>query len=277
MGSEGWRRHVTGARIWCSPLVGAFGAYLYVLPPSILAGPPDPLAARLAALAASGDLWRPARSGGLGWRPWRPVAASGGPWRPVAASGRVLAALAALAARAGGPGGFLAASVAALAASLRPPGDPANIASVGTAAGVALCGNVGAEELRNFNVLSTVCGWTSALERLSAQGLGSCLTDVTVSDLADGVTLRVVPVMAKHCKHRPEASLNIWAIEGEYEITVGDQDEWMYQRERANAANPFLGYNQAADAYLRGDWGAAASSRQLAAAPPQLADELRAP
>eukprot|EP00665_Eupelagonemidae_sp_cell47_P017333 gene17333-biopygen12807 len=110
------------------------------------------------------------------------------------------------------------------------------VTSVGTAAGVALCGNVGAEELRNFNVLSTVCGWTnpvlqaffqmipymeiawssgnppegrpgpeysSALERLSAQGLGSCLTDVTVADLAEGVTLRVVPVVAKHCKHRP--------------------------------------------------------------------------
>ncbi len=49
--------------------------------------------------------------------------------------------------------------------------------SVGAAAGAALVGNVGADTVRSFATLSTLCGWAAALERLSAQGLGAAVAD----------------------------------------------------------------------------------------------------
>eukprot|EP00665_Eupelagonemidae_sp_cell47_P012065 gene12065-biopygen1754 len=50
----------------------------------MLTGPPDPLAARLAALAARGGPWRPWRPWRPAWRPWRPWRPA---WQPLAALG----------------------------------------------------------------------------------------------------------------------------------------------------------------------------------------------
>eukprot|EP00665_Eupelagonemidae_sp_cell47_P013004 gene13004-biopygen12481 len=121
--------------------------------------------------------------------------------------------------------------------------------SVGAASGGAVVGNVGAEELRCFNVLSTLCSWAAALERLSAQGLGAALADDAVAELADGVLLRAVPRVVRHWKHHPDAAARVWAVEGVLEQAAADQDEWMYQRERALQSSPFYALNQAVDAY----------------------------
>eukprot|EP00665_Eupelagonemidae_sp_cell47_P011038 gene11038-biopygen3386 len=69
----------------------------------MLTGPPDPLAARLAALAARGGPWRPWRPWRPAWRPWRPVAAREGLWRPAGGPRQPLAARWRPAAASGGP------------------------------------------------------------------------------------------------------------------------------------------------------------------------------
>eukprot|EP00662_Eupelagonemidae_sp_cell21_P056688 gene56688-biopygen72112 len=137
------------------------------------------------------------------------------------------------------------------------PGWEICVLSVGVASGSALCGNVGAEELMSFNVLSTLCGWSYALERLAAQGLGSCLADSSIAELATSVMLRGIPLLLKHHKHKPESSLRIWAIQCICEQKEADQGEWMYQRQNAIASNPHNGFNEATDAYLKGEWGKA--------------------
>eukprot|EP00662_Eupelagonemidae_sp_cell21_P056902 gene56902-biopygen87684 len=79
--------------------------------------------------------------------------------------------------------------------------------SVGVASGASAVGNVGAKELRIYNLLSTLAGWTHACERIAEQDgaspcLGCCIADAAVAEQAHGIMLRAVPYLMQHCKHR---------------------------------------------------------------------------
>eukprot|EP00662_Eupelagonemidae_sp_cell21_P057823 gene57823-biopygen29096 len=128
--------------------------------------------------------------------------------------------------------------------------------SVGTASGDAWVGNVGSDTLRAFNVLSTLAPWASALERVSAQGIGACVVDAALTAHAQGRALRTVPLRVQHCKHHPQSVARLCSIEGALKAeTHGTtaSDEWMYKQEAEEARNPFREYNEAAVAYLHGD------------------------
>lgn len=149
--------------------------------------------------------------------------------------------------------------------------------SVGCASGVALVGNVGCEELRSFSIVGTVCGWAHAIERISAQGLGCCIVDGAIAErpeVTSVVALRLVPLLVRHCKHRHSVAHRLVSIEGHIHVDQhGEQEEWMYQRQIEQKANPHYKYNQAVESYLDGEL--AQADDWLRHAHGALADGLR--
>eukprot|EP00662_Eupelagonemidae_sp_cell21_P029671 gene29671-biopygen111899 len=89
--------------------------------------------------------------------------------------------------------------------------------SVGVSTGSAFVGKVGTEALKHSAVLSTLCGWAQALERVSAQGFGSCVADAPIVEQAAGIDTRVIPIRVMHSKHQRETVARLWALEGRHE------------------------------------------------------------
>eukprot|EP01062_Namystynia_karyoxenos_P000441 TRINITY_DN10153_c0_g2_i1.p1 TRINITY_DN10153_c0_g2~~TRINITY_DN10153_c0_g2_i1.p1 ORF type:complete len:846 (+),score=164.18 TRINITY_DN10153_c0_g2_i1:128-2665(+) len=126
-------------------------------------------------------------------------------------------------------------------------------ASIGAAAGDALCGPMGTEGIRFFGIIGKVVSWVTAMERVAASMPGR----ETVILVDDGVMKEASTdnffrwhMQALYSK-RSSAPLELWQLMKPRGAQA--EEEWMYQLEAASSSDPWVLYNNTVKGALTAD------------------------
>eukprot|EP01065_Artemidia_motanka_P021181 TRINITY_DN252_c2_g1_i1.p1 TRINITY_DN252_c2_g1~~TRINITY_DN252_c2_g1_i1.p1 ORF type:complete len:886 (+),score=302.24 TRINITY_DN252_c2_g1_i1:96-2660(+) len=150
--------------------------------------------------------------------------------------------------------------------------------STGVFCGEAVCGVLGCDTFRRYQVIGATATWVHALERLASGWSAAVVVNGAVksdSETSFLYRLRDKVGIKKH-SHLGLRQHTVWECLG-----ARDQqptEEWMYQLARQQASDPWQMYNKAREAFVNGRYDAAISGadacRQMPAPIDALASEL---
>ena len=123
--------------------------------------------------------------------------------------------------------------------------------SCAVVSGDARVGNMGCDEMKRYSYITSLLGWVNALERYACSLGVHILCDSWIAqDAVSELSLRTVGTVS-YAK-RAEQPLVVHEVAGKK--CGAREDEWMYQMEAAERADPYYGWNKFADAVLKGDF-----------------------
>ena len=124
--------------------------------------------------------------------------------------------------------------------------------TMGVMSGLATVGNMGGGDVRRHSIVGSVFRDATLLERLCKMyGEQALVGNAVVTDSTDAYRFQFIDVIRVLSEdHISRTRLRIAAVRSV--IAETDNDEWMYQLQAAEAANPYSGSNAAFQAFFEG-------------------------